>query len=326
LADRKGDKMMRALQVRPEGLVYAEVPEPAIGPGDVLVRVEAAGINYVDTNNFLNARPEDMPVPLGGEAGGKVVAVGSEVTDIAVGQPVCFRGARGAFAELVVMPAARVVPVPEDFDLHLASGLIANALSAHYLVTSAYPVQRGDTVLVHAAAGGVGRMIARLSKNRGARVLGTVSSAAKATAASESGVDEAINYVERDFEDEVMRLTNGEGLHAVYDSVGATTFLKGLKVLRTRGTMVSFGETSGAIPPLDIRLLAPNSLSLTRCGLMAYIATTEELRRRAADVFRWVKHGMLTAHYHAEYPMAEAKRAFDALRNRETIGKVLLVP
>ena len=317
---------MRALQVRPEGLVYAEVPEPAIGPGDVLVRVEAAGINYVDTNTFLNARPEDMPLPLGGEAGGIVVAAGAAVTEIAVGQALCFRGARGAFAELVAMPAARVVPVPDGFDLHLASGLIANGLSAHYLVTSAYAVRRGDTVLVHAAAGGVGRMIARLAKNRGARVLGTVSSAAKAAAACESGVDEVVNYVESDFEDEVKRLTDGEGVDAVYDSVGATTFLKGLNVLSARGIMVSFGETSGAIPLLDIRLLAPKSLTLIRCGLMAYIATTEELRGRAADIFRWVQDGMLTVRYHAEYPMAEAKRAFDALRNRETIGKVLLVP
>ena len=320
------NKSMRALQVRPEGLVYAQVPEPAIGPGDVLVRVEAAGINYIDLNTFFAAKPEDMPLPIGGEAGGRVVAVGGEVADIAIGQAVCFRGARGAFAELVAMPAARVVPVPDGCDLRLASGLIANGLSAHYLVTSAYPVQPGDTVLIHAAAGGVGRMIARLAKNRGARVLGTVSSAAKADAARQSGVDEAINYVEHDFAGEAMRLTGGEGAHAVYDSVGAATFLKGLGVLRTRGTMVSFGETSGPVAPFDIRLLAPRSLSLIRCGLMAYIATTQELRRRAADVFRWVREGVLTPHYHAEYPMAEAKSAFDALRNRETIGKLLLVP
>jgi NADPH2:quinone reductase len=317
---------MRALQVRPEGLVYAEVPEPAIGPSDVLVGVKAAGINYLDTNAFLNARAEDMPMPIGGEAGGIVVAAGAEVTDIRVGQAVCFRGARGAFAELVAMPAARVVPVPEGFDLRLASGLIANGLSAHYLTTSAYAVQPGDTILVHAAAGGVGRMIARLAKNRGARVLGTVSSTAKAVAARESGVDEAIDYVESDFEAEAMRLTNGEGLNAIYDSVGATTFFKGLKLLHTRGTMVSFGETSGPVPPLDIRLLAPNSLTLIRCGLMAYIATTEALRSRAADIFQWIQEGSLSVHYHAEYAMAEAMRAFDALRNRETVGKVLLIP
>jgi len=317
---------VRALQVRPEGLVYAEVPDPDIGPDDVLVRVEAAGINYIDTNAFLSAKPDHMPLPLGGEAGGTVVATGAAVSDIAVGQPVCFRGARGAFAELVVIPAGRVVPVPEGFDLRLASGLIANGLSAHYLVTSAYAVRPGDTVLVHAAAGGVGRMIARLAKNRGARVLGTVSTAAKAVAARESGVDETINCASGDFAAEVMRLTGGDGVHAVYDSVGAATFLKGLGVLRTPGTMVSFGETSGPVAPLDIRLLAPKSLSLLRTGLNAYIATTEELRRRAADVFRWVQEGALTAHYHAEYPMAEAKRAFDALRNRETIGKLLLIP
>src|SRR5581483_5546479 len=149
---------MRAVQVRPEGLVYAEVPEPAVGAGDVLVRVEAAGINYVDTNNYLNAKPEEMPLPLGGEAGGVVVKAGAEVRDIAVGEAVCFRGARGAFAELVAMPAGRVVKVPEGVGLRLASGLIANGLSAHYLVTDAYAVQPGDTVMVHAAAGGVGRM------------------------------------------------------------------------------------------------------------------------------------------------------------------------
>lgn len=317
---------MRALQRRPEGLIYAEVPEPTVGPGDVLVRVEAAGINYIDTVALLSAKPEDMPLPLGGEAGGRVVAVGAAVTDIAVGQAVCFRGARGAFAEMVVMPAGRVVPVPDGVDLRLASGVIANGLSAHYLVTSAYAVRPGDTILVHAAAGGVGRMISRLAKNRGARVLGTVSSAAKAAASRDSGVDEAINYTESDFAAEVMRLTGGEGVHAVYDSVGATTFFKGLDVLRARGTMVSFGETAGPVPPFDIRLLAPKSLNLARTGLMAFIATTKELRSRAADVFRWVQDGTLTAHYHAEYPMAEAQRAFDALRNRETIGKLLLVP
>jgi len=317
---------MRALQVRPEGLVYADAPEPVIGPADVLVQVEAAGLNYLNTNAFLNAKPEDMPMPIGGEAGGMVVAAGAEVTDIRVDQAVCFRDARGAFAELVAIPAARVVPVPEGFDLRLASGLISNGLSAHYLTTSAYAVQPGHTVLVPAAAGGVGRMIAQLAKNRGARVLGTVSSTAKAAAAREAGVDETINYAESDFEAEAMRLTNGEGLNAVYDSVGATTFFKGLKLLRTRGTMVSFGETSGPVPPFDIRLLAPNSLTLIRCGLMAYIATTDALRSRAADIFRWVQEGSLTVHYHAEYPMAEAKRAFDTLRNRETIGKVLLIP
>lgn len=317
---------MRALQVRPEGLVYAEVPEPTVGPRDVLVRVEAAGINYIDTVAFLNAKPADMPLPLGGEAGGRVVDVGAEVTDIVVGQAVCFRGARGAFAEVVAMPAGRVVPVPDGVDLRLASGVIANGLSAHYLVTSAYAVQSGDSVLVHAAAGGVGRMISRLAKNRGARVLGTVSSAAKADAARAAGVDEAIDYAAIDFAVETLRLTGGQGVHAVYDSVGATTFFQGLDVLRTRGTMVSFGETAGPVPPFDIRLLAPKSLTLARTGLMAFIATTEELRSRAADVFRWMREGTLTVHYHAEYPMAEAKRAFDALRNRETVGKLLLIP
>src|SRR5262249_12218352 len=190
----RGKTHVRALQVRPEGLVYAEVPEPTVVPGDVLVRVEAAGVNFIDTNAFLSARPEEMPLPLGGEAGGRVVAVGAEVSEVAVGDAVCFRGARGAFAELVVVPAARVVPVPDGIDLRLASGLIANGLSAHYLVTSAYPVQAGDTILVQAAAGGVGRMIARLAKNRGARVLGTVSSVAKAAAARETGVDDVIDY------------------------------------------------------------------------------------------------------------------------------------
>ncbi len=177
---------MRAVQIRPEGLVYAEIAEPAIGVGDVLVRVEAAGINYVDTNNFLNARAEEMPLPLGGEAGGVVVAAGAEVRDIGVGDAVCFRGARG------VCRAGGDAGRPGGegaggVGLRFASGLIANGLSAHYLVTSAYAVRQGDTVLVHAAAGGVGRMIARLAKNRGAHVLGTVSSAAKAAAAREVG-------------------------------------------------------------------------------------------------------------------------------------------
>lgn len=317
---------MKALRIRPEGLFYEEAPEPAVGPEDVLVRVEAAGLNFLDIRNFLNATPEQMPLPIGSEAGGTVVRVGAAVTDLQPGQRVCLLGATGAFSELVVVPAGRTAIVPDGFDLRMASGLMANGLSAHYLVTSAYEVQHGDTVLVQAAAGGVGRLIAQIASMRGARVLGTVSSEAKAQAARESGVDETINYVETDFEAEVMRLTEGRGVDVVYDSVGASTFLKGLNCLRTRGTMVLLGESSGPVEPFDTLLLYRGSLHLTRCGLFAYIQTTEELRARANDVFDWVQSGDLKLHFHAEYPMEDAMQAFDALRNRETIGKVLLVP
>jgi NADPH2:quinone reductase len=317
---------MRALRIRPEGLVYEEAPEPPVGPGDVLVRVEAAGLNFADTSAFLNAKPDGGSLPIGGEAGGTVERVGDEVTDLKAGDRVCFRGATGAFAELVVIPADRTAIVPDGFDLKTASALMSNGLSAHYLVMSAYSVQAGDTVLVQAAAGGVGRLICQIAKMRGARVLGTVSTEAKAHAARDSGCDEPILYTETDFEAEVMRLTDGRGVDVVYDSVGAATFLKGLNCLRTRGTMVLFGESSGPVEPFDTRWLARCSLVLTRTGLNAFIQTTEELRARADDIFRWVTAGELKLHFHAEYPMEDALQAFNALRNRETIGKVVLIP
>jgi NADPH2:quinone reductase len=191
---------------------------------------------------------------------------------------------------------------------------------------SAYLVKPGDVVLVQAAAGGVGRLIAQIAKMQGARVIGTVSTEAKAQAARESGVDDVIMYTETDFESEVMRLTDGRGVDVVYDSVGAATFLKGLNCLRTRGTMVLFGESSGPVEPFDTRLLSRGSLVLTRTGLNAFIQTTEELRARADDIFRWVETGDMKLYFHAEYPMDEAQEAFSALRNRETIGKVLLIP
>jgi NADPH2:quinone reductase len=317
---------MRALRIRPEGLVYEEAPEPPVGPKDILVRVEAAGLNFADTSAFLNATPDQMPMPIGGEAGGTVERVGEEVTDLKAGDRVCFRGATGAFAELVVIPAGRTAIVPDGFDLKTASALMSNGLSAHYLVMSAYPVQAGDTVLVQAAAGGVGRLICQIAKMQGARVLGTVSTEAKAQAAKDSGCDQPILYTETDFEAEVMRLTDGRGVDAVYDSVGAATFLKGLNCLRTRGTMVLFGESSGPVELFDTRLLARGSLVLTRTGLNAFIQTTEELRARAGDTFRWVTNGDLRLHFHAEYQMEDALEAFNALRNRETIGKLVLVP
>jgi NADPH2:quinone reductase len=317
---------VRALRVRPEGLVYEEAPEPAVGPKEVLVRVEAAGLNFADTSTFLNAKPEQMPLPVGGEAGGTVERVGDEVADLKPGDRVTFRGASGAFSELVVIPADRTAIIPDGFDLKTASGLMSNGLSAHYLVMSAYAVQPGDVILVQAAAGGVGRLIAQIAKMQGARVLGTVSTEAKAQAARESGVDDVIMYTETDFEAEALRLTDGRGVDVVYDSVGAATFLKGLNCLRTRGTMVLFGESSGPVEPFDTRLLGRGSLVLTRTGLNAFIQTTGELRARAADIFEWVSSGRLRQHFHAEYPMDEALEAFNALRNRETIGKVLLVP
>ncbi len=326
LTSTRRRSFLRALRVRPEGLAYEEAPEPSIGPDEVLVRVAAGGLNFADISNFLNATSEQMPLSIGLEAGGTVERVGVDVSDIKVGDRVCFRGATGAFAELVAVPSWRCAFVPESFDLKIAGGLMSNALSAHYLTTDAYAIKPGDTILLHAAAGGVGRLISQRAKTLGAHVIGTVSTEAKGQAARESGVDDVIMYTETDFEAEVMRLTDGRGVDVVYDSVGATTFLKGLNCLRVRGTMVLFGETSGAVEPLDTRLLSRSSLVLTRTGLSAFVQTAEELRMRADDVFRWVDTGELKLHFHAEYPMDEAMEAFNALRNRETIGKVLLIP
>jgi len=322
---------MKAVRVHkpggPEGMVYEDVPDPQAGAGQVVVKVEAIGLNFAEVNRRRHADPASLPMPLGGEAAGTVAEVGVGVTGFKVGDRVAFNGVPGAYAELVAAPAARLVRVPDNVTTKQAAAVRLQGMTAHYLACSTYLLGANDTCLVHAAAGGVGLLLCQIAKQRGARVLGTVSTEAKAKAAREAGASEAILYTQIDFAKEVQRLTDGRGVDVVYDSVGQTTFAKGLDCLRPRGTMVVYGQASGPVAPVDTGLLSDKGcLYLTRVNLGTYTATRQELEARSGDIFNWVSSGQLKVHVCGEYPLAEAAKAQAALEHRETIGKVLLVP
>jgi NADPH2:quinone reductase len=308
-------------------LVYEDVPDPKAGAGQAVVKVEAIGLNFAEVNQRRNANPASVPMPIGGEAAGTVVEVGSGVTQFKVGDRVAFNGVPGAYAEMVAAPAARLVRIPDNVSTKQAAATLLQGMTAHYLACSTYPLEAQETCVVHAAAGGVGLLLCQIAKQRGARVLGTVSTEEKAKAAREAGASEAILYTQVDFAEEVKRLTDGRGADVVYDSVGKTTFAKGLDCLRPRGMMVVYGQASGPVEPVDTGLLSTKGcLYLTRVNLGTYTATRQELEERSGDVFRWVGNGQLKVHIHGEYPLAGAAKAQAALEHRETIGKVLLVP
>jgi NADPH2:quinone reductase len=322
---------MKAVRVHkaggPEGLVYEDVPNPQAGAGQAVVKVEAIGLNFAEVNQRRNANPAGLPMPIGGEAAGTVVEVGTGVTTFKVGDRVAFNGVPGAYAELVAAPAARLVRIPDNVTTKQAAAALLQGMTAHYLACSTYPLGAHDTCLVHAAAGGVGLLLCQIAKQRGARVIGTVSTEAKAKVAREAGASETILYTQIDFAEEVKRLTDGRGVDVVYDSVGQTTFAKGLDCLRPRGMMVVYGQASGPIAPVDTSLLSTKGcLYLTRVNLGTYTATRQELEERSGDIFTWVGSGQLKVHIHGEYPLAQAARAQAALEQRETMGKVLLVP
>lgn len=322
---------MKAIRVHdlggPEVLRYEEVPVPAPGPGQALVRVEAAGLNFIDVYERTGLYPVELPRTLGVEAAGVVTAVGPEVTGLAPGDRVAYTGVAGADAEYAAVPAERLVPLPAGVSTRQAAAVILQGMTAHYLASSTYALRAGDTCLVHAAAGGLGLLLCQIAKRRGARVIGTVSTEAKAALARAAGADEIILYTEQDFELEVKRLTGGAGLQVVYDSVGKTTFLKGLNCLVRRGMMVLCGQSSGPVEPIDPQLLnRKGSLFLTRPSLFHYMASREELLARAREVLTWVVDGTLTVRIDREYPLAEAAAAHRALEARHTTGKVLLIP
>lgn len=314
----------------PEVLQLVELPDPAPGPGEALVRVAWSGVNFIDT--YRRAGVYKMPFPhvVGSEGAGTVLALGDGVDDLAVGQRVAWSDVPGSYAELVVAPAARLVPVPEGVGLDVATALSLQGLTAHYLATSTYPVQAGDDVLIHAGAGGVGLLLTQLATARGGRVITTVSTQEKAALSREAGAAEVIRYDQLgDLTAELPRLvreaTGGAGVHVVYDGVGRTTFDASLASLRRRGMLVLFGGSSGQVPPFDIqRLNAGGSLFLTRPTLGHYVATTAELRGRAAELFDLTAAGLLHARIGATYPLAEAADAQRALEGRATTGKVLL--
>jgi NADPH:quinone reductase len=321
---------MKAIRVHnwggPEVLQLEEVPTPAAGPGQVVVRLEAVGVNFIDIYQRTGHYKTRLPFTPGQEAAGTVTAVGPGVTQPRVSSRVAYTGVLGAYAQYAVAPADRVVELPDGVSVEQGAAAMLQGMTAHYLATTTYPVKPGDTCLVHAAAGGVGLLLCQIAKIRSARVIGTVSTREKAALARGAGADEVILYTEQDFETEVKRLAS-PGLQVVYDSVGKTTFDKGLNCLAPRGMMVLFGQSSGPVGPFDPQILnQKGSLFLTRPTVAHYIATRAELVARAGDVLGWVKDGRLKLRIAHTFPLAEAAEAHRQLAGRKTTGKVLLIP
>jgi len=322
---------MKAIRVNAAGGVEAlrleDVPQPAAAAGQAVVKIAAAGVNFMDVYQRTGQYKTPLPLTLGQEAAGVVTAVGPGVTDVRVGDRVAYTSVQGAYAEYAAVPADRLVALPDGVSAQQGAAVMLQGITAHYLATSTYPLKAGDTCLVHAAAGGVGLLLVQIAKRRGARVIGTVSTTEKAALARDAGADEVIPYTERDFEAEVRRLTDGSGVQVVYDSVGKTTFDKGLNVLARRGMMVLCGQSSGAVGPLDPQLLnQKGSLFLTRPTIAHYIASRSELLARAADVLGWIRAGTLKLRIGLELPLAQAPEAHRRLEGRQTTGKVLLMP
>jgi NADPH2:quinone reductase len=312
----------------PEVLRFEQIDVPSPGPGQALVKLAAVGLNFIDVQYRQgNYPPPSTPFTPGMEGAGTVEAVGPNVSDVAVGDRVAYTMVIGTYAQYAVVPAARLVTLPSHIDLKTAAAVMLQGTTAHYLTSSTFPLNPGDTVLVHAAAGGVGQLIVQAARIRGARVIGTAGTAAKAALALQAGATEVILYTEQDFEAEVKRLTNGRGVDVVYDSVGKDTFAKSLNCLRPRGGLAIFGFSSGPVTPLDPATLgAKGSLYLTRPGLNQYIATRDELLMRTRDVFTWLGDGRLKLKIEREYPLAEAAQSHIELQARRTTGKVLLIP
>ncbi len=324
---------MRAIRVHeagdPDVMRVEDVADPSPGPGEVVVRVAAAGVNFIDTYQRSGAYPLDLPSALGLEGAGEVVATGDGVDDALVGRRVAWTGALGSYAEQVVVPADQAVRVPGEVDLDLAAALMLQGLTAHYLSHSTYPLGRDDTALVYAAAGGVGRLLCQLALRRGARVIGLTSTDEKEAEVRRLGVQDVIRYRDEGvvISDEVRRLTDGRGVQVVYDSVGADTFEQSLRSLAPRGTLVLFGQSSGPVPPVDLQTLNQHgSLFVTRPSLGAYTATSDELHWRASALFDLVAAGDLDVAVHDRYPLDEAARAHTDITSGTTSGKLLLVP
>lgn len=323
---------MKAIRVHatggPETLQLDDVPEPSPRPGEAIVQVEAAGVNFIDIylRTGLYATPP-LPFILGQEAAGVVTAIGEGVSEVRPGDRVAYSGVTGAYAQFAAVPAARLVKLPDGVTTKQGAAAILQGMTAQYLTTSTYPLKAGDTCLVHAAAGGVGLLLCQIAKMKGARVIGTVSTEEKARLARAAGADEVVLYTTQDFQAEVKRLTDGKGVQVVYDSVARTTFEKSLNCLAPRGMLVLFGQSSGPAPPIDpLLLMQKGSLFLTRPSLNHYTLTREELVERASQVFGWIQQGKLRVHIGAEFPLKDAAAAHRALEGRQTTGKVLLIP
>jgi len=310
-----------------EALRYEDVPTPTPKAGEALVKIEAVGINFIDIYTRSGMYKNPLPLTLGQEGAGVVEALGPNITEVQVGDRVAYSGTPGSYAEYAVVPAARLVKIPDGLTAQDAAAAMLQGMTAHYLAHTTYPLAPSDTALVHAAAGGVGLLLVQMAKRRGARVFGTVSTEDKAKLAKEAGADEAILYTQQDFEVEVKRLTNGHGVQVVYDSVAKTTFEKGLNCLAPRGYMVLYGQSSGPVPPFDLAQLgAKGSLFITRPTLGHYTLTREELLQRSGDVLGWIRGGQLKLRIDEVFPLQDAGEAHRRLEGRQSTGKLLLVP
>jgi len=322
---------MRAIQVLktggPEALTLVDVPVPQPKPKEAVVKISAAGVNFIDVYFREGRYTAALPLTLGQEGAGVVSEIGSEVESLRPGDHVAYTGISGSYAEYAAVPADRLVRIPAGITDQQGAAAMLQGMTAHYLVNSAYPLRKGETALIHAAAGGMGLLLVQMAKTIGARVIGTAGTENKAKLARDHGADDVIVYTQQDFEAETKRLTGSQGVHVVYDGVGKTTFEKGLNLLRPRGYMVLFGAASGAVSPIDPILLAQKgSLFLTRPSLAHYIATRSELEQRAADVLGAIVQGKLKLRIHHAYPLSEAAQAHRDLEARKTTGKLLLIP
>jgi NADPH2:quinone reductase len=305
----------------PENLIYGELPKPQPGPGQALVKIAAAGVNFIDIYFRIGLYKADPPIVLGNEGAGTVEAVGSGVDDLKPGDRVAYAMSRGSYAEYAAVPAWQLVKIPDHVDFALAAAAMLQGMTAHYLTHSTFPLKAGHSCLIHAAAGGVGLLLVQMAKMVGAHVVGTVGTAEKVALAKQAGADEVINYNEEDFSQKA------QGMHVVYDGVGRATFLKGLDCLRPRGMMVTFGNASGPVADFAPLLLSQKgSLFLTRPSLAAYTANREELQWRAGDVLGWINEGKLKLHIHKNYPLSDAGQAQSDLESRKTSGKLVLHP
>ena len=322
---------MKAVQITefggPEMLKYQDVPDPAPGAGDAIVEIQAVGVNFTDVYSRAGINPgPPLPRTIGVEGAGVVQSVGPGVTDVRPGNLVVYCSIPGSYAEQAVVPASRLIKMPEGLDARAGAASILQGMTAHYLCHSTYPVQRGDRVLVHAGAGGTGLLLTQMIKRLGGYVFSTVSTEAKAELSRGAGADHVVIYTQQDFAEEVKRVTGGAGVQAVYDGVGQTTFDKSIGCLARRGYIVLYGQASGPVPPLDPRILGNGSRFLTRPGLGDYTVTREELEKRAGDVLGWVKSGELKLRVEHVLPLSEAAEAHRQLEGRATTGKLLLIP
>lgn len=311
----------------PEVLTLRDIPVPAPGPDEALIRIEACGVNFIDTYFREGRYAAPFPYTLGQEAAGVIESVGFNVGTVKIGDRVAWCGVPGTYAQFAAVPVNRLVPIPDQLTSQQAAAAMLQGMTAHYLADATYPIHHGDEVLIHAGAGGTGLLLTQIAKSLGARVFTTVSTEEKAALSRAAGADHVILYTHTDFAAEVSRLTAGKGLAAVYDSVGKSTFNQSLACLRTRGTLVLFGASSGAVPPFDlIRLSTMGSLYITRPTLKDYIVTRAELLARANDILNSVAAGALKLRIQHTYPLADAAQAHRDLESRSTTGKLLLLP